>query len=70
MDLSHDELHLIEEFRKLPPSLRDELLAHASVLIRKIDTEARHESESPQNQCRLKSPEARPETKEDPIITE
>jgi hypothetical protein len=70
MDLSHDELRLIEEFRKLPPSLRDELLAHASVLIRKIDTEVRHESESSQNQCRLKSAEARPETKEDPIITE
>ena len=70
MDLSHDEQRLIEEFRKLPPSFRDELLAHAASLMHRTGDEARHESESPRNQCRLKGAEPRPEADKNPIFTE
>lgn len=70
MDLSHDEQRLIEEFRKLPPSSRDDLLAHAAALTQRAGDEARNESEAPCNQCRLKGAEARPEADNNPIFTE
>jgi hypothetical protein len=70
MDLSQDEQRLIEEFRKLPPSSRDDLLAHAAALMHRAGDESRHESESPRNQCRLKGAETRPEAEKTPIFTE
>lgn len=70
MDLTREEQNLIEEFRKLPPASRDELLAHAASLLRRSCNEAAHEPESSQNQCRLKGSEPRPETEKTPFFTE
>jgi hypothetical protein len=64
MGLTTDEKSLIDVFRKLTPSGKDELMAFASSLA------SRNEEETPGNQCRLKSSEARPETDKTPIFTE
>jgi len=70
MELTHDEQCLIDEFRKLPPAYRDELLAHAASLLRRSSAEAEHASESTPNQCRVKGTEPRPEAQKTPIFTE
>lgn len=70
MDLTREEQKLIEEFRKLPPAYRDELLAHAASLLRRSSEKTAHEPESAQNQCRLKGSEPRPETEKIPYSTE
>lgn len=70
MDLTLDEQRLIADFRKLPPSGRDELLAYAASLVRRTGAEAEKESASPANQCALKSKEEHPEAEKTPIFTE
>jgi hypothetical protein len=70
MDLTHDEQRLIDQFRKLPPSSRDELLALAASLLRRPGAEAVLEAESAPNQCRLKDAKPRPEAEKTPISTE
>lgn len=70
MDLTLDEQHLIAEFRKLTPSGRDELLAHAASLVHRDGAEAQNEGTSPANQCSLKSREKHPEAEKTPIFTE
>lgn len=70
MELTSEEHCLITEFRKLPRSGRDELLAYAVSLLRRADSEAHHEPESAPDQCRLKAAEQRPETEKTPFFTE
>jgi hypothetical protein len=70
MELTSDEQCLIEKFRKLPPSARDELLAYAASLPRRAGSDAGLEPESAPNQCRLKDTEQRPETEKSPFFTE
>lgn len=70
MDLTLDEQHLIAEFRKLTPSGRDELLAHAASLVRRTVAEAQNEGASTANQCTLKKREEHPEAQKTPIFTE
>ncbi|HEX9080511.1 MAG TPA: hypothetical protein VF795_13030 [Desulfuromonadaceae bacterium] len=70
MELTPEEQCLITEFRKLPPSGRDELLAHAASLLRRAGSETGLETESAPNQCRLKGAEQRPETEKTPFFTE
>ena len=66
MCLTHEEQRLIDEFRKLPASGRDELLTYAVSLMRRAGAEA----ETASNQCRISEPEQRPETEKSPLITE
>ena len=70
MELTSEEQCLIAEFRKLPPSGRDELLAYAVSLLRRAGSETSPETESSPNQCRLKDTEQRPETEKTPFFTE
>lgn len=70
MDLTIDEQRLIAEFRKLPPSGKDELLACASALVRRSLVEESGESGSASNQCAVKTRETLPEAEKTPIITE
>ncbi len=70
MELTSEEQCLIAEFRKLSPSVRDELLAYAASLLRRSGSEASTETESAPNQCRLKEAEQRPETEKTPFFTE
>jgi hypothetical protein len=69
MLLTPEEQRLIDEFRKLPPSGRDELQAYAVSLMRRTGSEVQ-ETESAPNQCRLKETEQRPEAEKSPIFTE
>mgnify|MGYP005826242413 CR=1 FL=1 len=66
MCLTHEEQRLIDEFRKLPASCRDELLTYAASLMRRAGAEAGTAS----NQCRISEPEQRPEAEKSPLITE
>ena len=70
MELTSEEQCLIAEFRKLPPSEKDDLLAYAVSLLRRAGSDDRLEPESPPNQCRLKDTEQRPETEKGPFFTE
>lgn len=70
MDLSIDEQCLIAEFRKLPPSGREELLAYAATLARRNGAADPHETGPASDQCRVKVAEPRPETEKGPIFTE
>jgi len=70
MDLTLDEQRLIVEFRKLPPSGRDELLACASALVRRSLVEGSEEDGSATNQCAVKTREILPEAEKTPLITE
>jgi hypothetical protein len=70
MDLTRDEQCLVDYFRKLSPSCRDDLLAYSASLVRRPCEEAKNESEPAPNQCRLKGEEPRPEAKKTPIFTE
>lgn len=68
MDLTLDEQRLIAEYRKLTPAGRDDLLAHASALVRQDNGEK--QNGTPTDQCRLKSAEPHPEAEKAPIFTE
>jgi len=70
MDLTIDERRLIAEFRKLPPSGKDELLACASSLVRRTVVEDTDESGNASNQCAVKTRETLPEAEKTPLITE
>ena len=70
MDLTIDEQRLISEFRKLPPSGKDELLACASSLVRRSGIEDSDKSVAPSNQCVVKTRETLPEAEKIPFITE
>lgn len=70
MELTSQEQRLIAEFRKLSPSGRDDLLAHAASLLRRAGSETDSDPESTPNQCRLKGTEQRPETEKTPFFTE
>jgi hypothetical protein len=70
MDLTIDEQRLIAEFRKLPPSGKDELLACVSLLARQSVVEDSRESGTASNQCAVKTREILPEAEKSPIITE
>jgi hypothetical protein len=70
MDLSRDEQRLIEEFRKLTPSGRDELLAAAAALLRKAGGDELQEGSGVSNQCGVKQREAKPEAEQSPFFTE
>lgn len=67
MSLTHEEQRLIDEFKKLTPSCKDELLAFACSLASRCGADAAGESS---DQCRLKSAETRPEAEKTPIFTE
>ena len=68
MDLTLDEQRLIAEYRRLTPAGRDDLLAHASTLVRLAGGEK--ENDIATDQCRLKSVEERPEAVKTPVFTE
>jgi hypothetical protein len=70
MDLTLDEQRLIIEFRKLPPSGREELLKYAATLLHRADTGEQQESEPSDNQCRIKNPSPHPEAEKTPFFTE
>lgn len=67
MDLTLDEQRLIAEYRRMTPAGRDDLLAHASTLLRRYDGEKENDTT---DQCRLKSAEPHPEAEKTPIFTE
>jgi hypothetical protein len=68
MDLNLDEQRLIADYRRLTPSVRDDLLAYASTLVRQAGEEK--EDGTATGQCRLKSAEPHPEADKTPIFTE
>lgn len=70
MDLTIDEQRLIAEFRKLPQSGKDELLACASSLVRRSLVEGSEEGGTATNQCAVKAREELPEAEKTPLITE
>lgn len=69
MELTLDEQRLIDGFRKLTPSGRDELLATVASLLR-AGGEGGVGDGTVSNQCGLKSRQSSPEAEKTPIFTE
>ena len=74
MDLKHDELKLLTDYRALDPAGRRELLDYATFLIRRRrrqETAAAAAPAEPADRCRIAPPrEVRPEAAKEPIFTE
>lgn len=70
MDLNLEEQKLLADFRKLDSDCREELVKHASQLVKKSLLRAADDSVQAENQCGLPRREQRPETDKEEIITE
>ncbi len=70
MDLKHDEIKLLEDFRSLTSDGKTELLDYAAFLLKKHRSPVSAESTAADNQCSLEKHEERPEAAKEPIFTE